>query len=269
MFKVGLKKELDKAKKSSKNGVDLIVKEAQLLLTQGAEEEAKALRVAGLDHQAKVVEKSRGVELERERFENEYGNDVYTREEIKQICLKYDLRFLPSEYYRGKLDTQVASKLKRFIAEHQHEMGNSGTFYIIAPDTLFELEDRPAKPFWTINTDPILVYKLPRQDKYVYIHKWGVDFTLIRRFRGMFFKSLANMWTIGASFWMIALSALFGFLFKGFTGEPIQYLNMIWIAALSFIFTYVTLAIMFNEGERFNSRTTENMWDERYKRRRV
>ncbi len=266
MIKVGLKEELEKKRKKSIGNSEEFLKETQLLLEAGADAEKRALRVAGLDHQIRHVESSMGIEIEREKFEKEYGESVFTGEEIKEICVKYDLRFFRSEYFKARLDTQIASKLSRFMKDNPEVGESSDSFYIIAPANAFELRNRPAKPFLTI--DPILVYKLPRQDKYVYIHKWGRDFTVLRRLRGIFFESEDAMWSITTSFWTIIISIIFGSTFDGFTGMWYQQLNILWIFAASFLLAFATLAIMFNDGENFEKRETGKLWDDRVKRRR-
>jgi hypothetical protein len=266
MIKVGLKEELEKKKKKSIGSSDELVKETQLLLEAGADSEKKALRIAKLDHQIKYVETSKGIEIEREKFESEYGDSVFTEDEIREICIKYDLRFFKSEYFKGRLDTQIASKLNRFIEANPEVGESSDSFYIIAPANAFDLKNRPAKPFMTI--DPILVYRLPKQDKYVYIHKWGRDFTIFRRLRGIFFESTQSMWSISISFWTIVLSIIFGVYFNGFTGMWYQQLNIIWIFGVSCGLSFFTLATMFNDGEGFYKRTTSNLWNKRIKRRR-
>lgn len=266
-MKIGLKKELDKVRKKSINSVESIITEANRLLTAGADAEQEALRKAGLNHKKMMVETAQGVEIERKSFEEQYKDHVFTEEEIKNICIKYDLRFLRSEFYRGNLDTQLGSKLKKFIEDHPEVGNSSDSFYIMAPDNCFELIERPAKPFWTIKTDPVLMYKLPKQNKYVYIHKWGRDFTILRRLRGMLLSSLSNMWSVGISMWMVILSALFGILYTGFTGEWYQYFHLIWIAAIAVGANYAMLCIMFKDGENFRQRETDRIWNERIDRK--
>ena len=74
--------------------------------------EKEALRAAGLDHHVQKVESDKGVEIERKQLEETYDDLVFTRQEIKDICIKYDLRFLRTEYFKAALDTEIAGKLK-------------------------------------------------------------------------------------------------------------------------------------------------------------
>jgi len=266
-FKVGLKEELDKKREDSQKNADGFLKEAQLLLESNTQQEKKALRIAKLDNHIRAVESKRGVEIERKKIEDEYGNSAFTSEEIKDLCVKYDLRMLPTSRFNGQLDSQITYKLRAFIDAHENEMGNaSSDFYVIAPSNAFDLDGRPAKPFVAI--DPILVWKAPREDKYVYIHKWGKDFTFLRRLRGMFFESEASMWSFTTSFWIITLSTILGLTFDGFTGMWYQYLNILWIVGGSSLLSLATLAAMFNDGEDFHKRATSYIWNDSITRRR-
>jgi hypothetical protein len=269
MFKVGIDKELNKRRKNTIDSVESVITEANRLLTAGADEEVKALRAAELDGQRKQVERAKGVEIERRDFEEKYDSHVFTQEEIKDICIKYDLRFLNSRDYIGTLDSEVATKLKYFIKNHPEAGGGYSAFYIMAPETSFHLDNRKEKSFLTVNVDPVLLYKLPgNENKYVYVHKWGKDFTILRRLRGMILQSTSNMWSFGISFWMIAITAIFGLLYDGFVAEPLQFLHFLWIGAASVFLTWATWALIFNDGEDFSDRTTPSVWNRSIKRRR-
>lgn len=266
-YRVGIKKELEDKRRGSQKHADGFLQEAQLLLESNTQEDKEALRIANLDNHIRAVETKRGSEIERKKLEDEYGNKAFTEKEIEEICVKYDLRMLNTRRFNGQLDSEITYKLKDFISRHNKEMGNSSSdFYIIAPSKAFELEGRPAKPFVAI--DPILVYKTPRQDKYIYIHKWGRDFTFLRRIRGMFFESEASMWSFTMSAWIIALTVLFGVSYDGFTGMWHQYLNLLWIVGLSVPASLGTLSLMFNDGEGFGRRATPNIWNQPIRRRR-
>jgi len=267
MFNIGIKKELDRKREKSISNSDTFQGEAQKLIETHDTKEKDALRRAGLDYQVKKIEGNVGVEIERQQIEEEYGNDTFTEQEIKEICVKYDLRFLRTDYFQGSLDSKVSKKLKVFLEEHPEIGDRSDSFFIIAPSKAFNLQDNEKKPLFQLH--PILVYQIPKQDdKYVYIHKWGFDFTFMRRLRGMFFESTMNMWTMTGMFWILAVSAIFSYIFKGFTGEWFQYFNLLWITPLSFLLSYGTLRVMFNDIQYFNKRITEKIWNTDNERRK-
>lgn len=264
-FKVELDKELKKEKEKTKEEFGNFSENTQLLLDAGADEDKEALRAAGLNHEILEAEHSRGIEIDRKNLEEEYGLDVYTKDEIKNLCIKYDLRFLRSSHYAGKLDSIIAGKLKKFIKDNP--VGDvSDSFYIIAPAEAFDLRGRDAT---TKNAaDPILVYKVPKEDKYLFIHKWGRDFTILRRLRGLYMESESNMLSVGTSILTVFISIIFAFSFSKFTGEWYQYLNMLWIVGLSFIVNLGFLAIMFRDDDDYHERASGYIWDTREKRRK-
>ena len=63
-----LKKERQKTKE--KQNQESIINDTQRLLEAGTDDEKKALRIAKLDHNVRVVEKGMGVEIEREKIES-------------------------------------------------------------------------------------------------------------------------------------------------------------------------------------------------------
>lgn len=69
----------------------------------------KTLETLGLSYklaEAKQVreKQSKGAHLPQER--------IFTKDAIKELCLKYNLRFLPTSYYKGALDSQLPDKVE-------------------------------------------------------------------------------------------------------------------------------------------------------------
>ena len=262
---VNIVKKLENKRKNSQKETEVVIQEVKLLMDSEAEAERSALKVAGLVNHMEHIDQKRGQEIERAKFEEEYGNNVFTENEIKDICLKYDLRMLETRRFLGKIDGEVAVKLKHFMADKQGEMGNySRNFYVIAPETAFQLEKQPRKPPRQI--DPILVYKVPGADQYVFIHKWGRDFTLWRRFRGFYFESVFNMLLIN---WAI-LSIVFSMSVALAHGELNTLRELTWLilpVAAAIPLARLAVLIMFNDEKNWKSRTTKNTWRSEYKRR--
>lgn len=264
-MKVDIVKKLNDQRKTSIDSTEKIVGEVKLLLDTHSQKERMALKIVGLDRHVQEVERTRGVEIERSKFEEEYGNKVFHIDEVKEICMKYDLRLLETRRFAGKLDAQVAYKLSAFIEAHEQEMGcSSNDFYIMAPEYAFNLSNRPAK---VRDMDPVLLYRMPRTDHYVFIHKWGLDFTIMRRLRGMFFSSLSSMWLMTMSFYFVLCSLIYALYSDSFVSSPLQYFALLGIGVLSFALTAATLGIMFGELEDLNDRLCENTWKSDKKRR--
>lgn len=165
---INLVKELKKEKEVTISKTERVVQEATLLLQQDVDKEEKALRKAGLNYQLDFSRQKKSHLMERESFEKEYKGEVFSFNEIKSLCLKYNLRFLRANLFIGQLDNQVATKLKTFMDLREGEMGNfSPDFMIVAPENAFKLEGTQLKS--PRKLDPILFYRVPSTDKYVFI----------------------------------------------------------------------------------------------------
>jgi hypothetical protein len=264
-YKVDILKELEQNRDSSKKKVDNVVKETQLLLECSESKEREALRIAGLDHEIRIVDSERGRELERENSETHYGGKVFTQTEIRDLCMKYDLRLLPSRMFSGKIDPVLGKKISDFVEKHQNEMGNSSSdFYIMAPGHSFNLENRKPKP--PRNVDPVLLYKIPKKDEYVFIHKWGADFTVWRRLRGMFFESDGSMFWLGSTFYAFLIATIIS-LTSNFVPSVGSMFGMFGLTLLlSAALGLVTLLIFTSSGDARNVFTRET-WNSKEKRR--
>lgn len=95
---------------------------------------------------------------------------VYSIEQIKNICIKYRLRFLDTHYFKGEFPREAINKIKALQKEQKIELNS---FKIIAPSTLFKLKDVNDK-------DPLLLLNLGN-GLYYLIHKWGHDLAWHRR----------------------------------------------------------------------------------------
>jgi hypothetical protein len=113
----------------------------------------------------------------------------------------------------------------------------------------------------------VLLYRPRSGDGYVFVHKWGKDFTAWRRFRGYFFESVGNMWTVTFSIYFMLVSCMFAYISGSFTASLGQHLHFLWIAAVSVALTIITLGIMFLDMEDWDERTTEYTWNSKRKRR--
>ena len=88
---------------------------------------------------------------------------VFHRDEIRNCCVKYRLRFLPAGRFKGKLPMQALYALRQL--EARTVMPLEG-FMIMAPAKRFKLCD--------CDSDPLLFVPLD-DDLYYLIHRWGTD----------------------------------------------------------------------------------------------
>lgn len=111
-------------------------------------------------------------------------NRIMGKDAIKAICVKHGLRFLPTRFYKGALDSGIGAKLEEFrtanggklpvcganelVQDGQGRINTAGIpqFYIAAPSESFVLQPAPR--------DPLLFCRLS-EDKFFLLHKWGAD----------------------------------------------------------------------------------------------
>jgi len=275
-MKVNPLKKLQSARKANVKENKNIISEVQLLLDTAGQEEREALRIVGLEHHVIHAENTRSVEIERKKFEEEYASSSFTETEIKDLCIKYDLRMLPTRLFVGKLDGEVASKLKAFVSKHKSEIGHySDNFYVIAPPKAFKLEDQPVKPE---RIDPILVYKVPgarnrEENQYILIHKWDKDFTLYRRLVALKYKSLTTLhmfWTLFLTLIVSAIPLIAGYnpiTLWGYSFIPVVFVCWYLLALFSY---YEAAGDHRRRGSTIEDGlgrfTTRDLWNNNFKR---
>lgn len=235
-MKINLEKELIKANKK------LATPEELLILTEyeknGALLKDDSLKRVGLTQNLKkgneIKTKAEKLKAETLKFDQ---SRVFHISQIKETCMKYYLRFLPSIHYKGTLDKELPFKINAFEAAYQvkcqcdrNEVGPiEFQFYIhidpvtgnqelrnifgsemktpiqntfiMAPKSSFELQEVPK--------DPLFFYKI-NEEYYYLIHKWGNDLNIGRRVIG-FFSDTMNC------FWFLFLFSLTAFLLCALT----------------------------------------------------
>jgi len=105
---------------------------------------------------------------------------VFHISQIKGICEKYRLRFLPTRKYRGIIDNDLPNRISTFEVAYNLKCTEYNT-RIVAPMESFELEKRPK--------DPLMFYEINEEYFYL-IHKWGNDLSLSRAILPLFESGL-------------------------------------------------------------------------------
>lgn len=111
---------------------------------------------------AKAIKAENGP-LEKFRWNELSASDVFSLNEIRNLCLTYRLRFLPGKYFQPEIPNEAALKVKQI----ERKLGRKVTnFYVAAPSEVFQLEN--------CEDDPLLFIQL--SDRYFYlVHQWGKD----------------------------------------------------------------------------------------------
>ena len=191
-------------KKENEDG--LILKEAKAILEKAADDDVTLLSQMGLDHS---IEKYKEINNKTSNLdsiiENLDKNRVFTVEQIKNVANKYRLKFLPTHLYKGNVDPVLTVKVKEFdeaVSKNNpsfikdlkyNQRQNKNSYYIMAPASEFELQER--------SKDPLCFIKLDDENYYL-VHKWGNDLSEWRRITSwfknyMFFVGIAIFASVG------------------------------------------------------------------------
>lgn len=210
------------------------LKEVKQLLISAGIEDTQIMRQMAPKSLLIANEHKFGKTIELENFDKEYAGNVYLEEQIKQLCIDYNLRFLNSTLFTGFMAVEVISKIKEF-ANDTHTPIDAHTqktrFYILAPAESFTLtEDVVVKE--VINRDPIIFYKID-DTHYRLIYKWGKDFTILRRIQGWKWKNPTNRRHFSFLTALPFVALVFSFAFPVFFVT-----NLIWSFVLISAFSY-------------------------------
>jgi hypothetical protein len=94
---------------------------------------------------------------------------VFDLELIKEVAIKYRLRFLDTKYYNNPFPREAFTAIKHLEDGLGHNLTD---FKILAPSSAFKLCDA--------NADPLLFVPVGN-GRYYLVHKWGTDLNMVRR----------------------------------------------------------------------------------------
>ena len=256
-------KELNKSKKAMLTEDNEIISSVKLLMDGDAAEDLRISRALGRNHSLARAEVMVGKKIELEKLDAGYGGNVFKVEDIKNLCIKYHLRFLKTEYFAGHLDVEVFAKLKAFSKETNTEIttGNlERKFYILAPSESFTLKENRLP---RISDDPAIFYKID-EDHYRLIHKWGADFTPLRYLKGLMWRNAAlTYWLVFAMIFTVGTIATY--LISKLIPTPISVLLYILYFIIVGFFNLISpfwLSPLLNSDISDKSRLyTENTWN--------
>ncbi len=201
-----------------------------------------------------LIAKNKELHNQTERFDQ---SRVFHKSQIKDLCEKYYLKFLPSCYYNGAIDKELPFKIANFeaiyevsckskLSETDSWYGTSsavGNTYIIAPKESFDITERPI--------DPLFFYKI--NDEYFYIiHKWGNDLNILQRCKALLSSHMPLM-LLGI------LCFIFNIILCNISHNPLAIISAI-ISGLLNVMFYVFRAI----EDRWISIYPKNKYDEPY-----
>lgn len=106
---------------------------------------------------------------------------IFEIENIKSLCIRYKLRFLSSNYFKGRIPFEAISEIKMLEKKFDFELSE---FKILAPASLFKLED--------VNKDPLLFIPLSNGSFYL-VYKWGNDLAWYQAILAFPFRNLKSL----------------------------------------------------------------------------
>lgn len=113
-------------------------------------------------------------------FDQLETHKIYHLEQIRDVCIRFRLRFLDLKYFKNKLPESALEAVNSIEAKHNTVLTD---FKIMAPSVLFRLERKD---------DPLLF--VPIGNGYYYlIHKWGNDMHPMRSILMWPFKNIWNL----------------------------------------------------------------------------
>ena len=163
-----------------------LIQQANIILKNSATRDLNLLKEAGFSNAINESEKVVRSQTILQNTLNEFSKSerMFHVSQIKNICVKYRLRCLNIEYYKGSLDKTIPQALVKFKEDFNINVIDKNKMFIVAPSTSFNLEAKPK--------DPLLLYKVST-DNYYLIKKWGNDLTTKRVYKNFFFRTRWHM----------------------------------------------------------------------------
>lgn len=167
---MNLAEELLKQNRADEIRMERQLEEARNLLLHEEEQEREILSEMGVDSCVRQYEDKKAGYLVRQSLKAKFNTEIFHINQIKGLCIDYDMRFLPSRLYKGWIDNELGAKVKRFLSDKKisdYDLGAS--FYIMAPAKQFQLVEIESVPK---DYDPLLFYKIDDQH-FCLVHQWG------------------------------------------------------------------------------------------------
>ena len=176
------------------------------------------------------------------KFDKMKTRNIFHKDTIKKICVRYRLRFLDSNLFKGEYPKNITKIIGKIERNHNTTLSN---FMIMAPSKLFKIKSPD---------DPILFVPIDN-DYYYLIHKWGEEFNYLRKLMVLPFKNIDNL-----TIFSVLVSVLFALLGKLFmpslTFSEVFILFLFLVKGFIFIFFYM----FFLTRRNFS----ESIWNSKY-----
>ena len=227
---------------SEKSG-DQITDTTRLLQAESINNQRKILEEYEWDQDLKEISDGRGKNLDRETEETAFKDRVYYEEEIKEVAMDFNLRFLPVKnmlWQNTDFKYELVKKIEEYCGKLRNSSGldyESDRFYALAIAEDFEIEGQ-TKPK---SKEPrlILFYETDKdKGTFVQVQTWGsTQYTSARYIQSWGMQRPANAWISRGVYWTGGLfflnclifpwSLLGLILFSGLLGFGISFLTVL------------------------------------------
>lgn len=174
--------------------------------------------------------------------------NVYSLNEIKNICVAYRLRFLDASLFKGDIPAEALSKIKSIQKEQATELTG---YKIIAPAPMFHLQER--------DKDPLLFANLGNGFYYL-IHKWGTDLHPLRKILVYPFRDFTTLFKSVVALALFIAVAVPSHVMMGPQDTTSMHIRVIFFFYLLFAFCGLTALYGFSRVKNFNS----VLWNSKY-----
>ena len=160
--------------------------------------------------------------------------DIYELSDLKKVAIKFRLRFLGSEKFKGEIPYEALTSIKQIERTSGHKLER---FKILAPSEIFALED--------CDKDPLLFAELS-DGRFLFIHQWGGNMSwwrMVATWPLRNFKTLAA--TIFSISFLIALLLPTELVLSGEVDSqaPVRFAFFAWtFVCISAVVTYIGFA---------------------------
>jgi hypothetical protein len=173
---------------------------------------------------------------------------IYNLESIRNICVRFRLRFLSTAYFKSEYPYAAVAEIKAFEKKHSVSLTE---FYIAAPDHTFNLEN--------VNKDPLLFARLD-DGTYYLIHQWGKDLAWHKRFTLWPLQSFRNCFIF---LWIVATA--FSFLIPSTILQVPSFEGEIYLRSWLSIYIFITLlASVIWVGFTFDKTVSDKNWNSKF-----
>ena len=159
------------------------------------------------------------------KFDEMESKNIFHKNTIKKICVRYRLRFLDSNLFKGEYPKNISRIITDLESKHETSLSN---FMIMAPSKLFKIKSPD---------DPILFVPIGN-DYYYLVHKWGKEFNKLRKLMVLPFKNIDNL-----TIFSILVSVFFALVGKlvmpNLTSSEVFILFLFLVKGFIFIFFYM------------------------------